>query len=80
VDDSQQTPLHVAVFYGNASAVKCLLEEGADVELKNDSGAQPIHLATEGDFRYVIDKINNRHTLLQLRAKKGGGGGTLKYW
>jgi ankyrin repeat protein len=56
VDDSQQTPLHAAAYNGNASAVKCLLEEGADVELKDGDGAQPIHLASsEGNFKYVID-------------------------
>jgi ankyrin repeat protein len=60
VDDSEQTPLHAAACNGNASAVKCLLEEGADVELKDDDGAQPIHLASrEGNSKYVID--NNRH-------------------
>lgn len=55
VDDDQQTPLHTAAYYGNAYAVKCLLEKDADMELKDEDEALPIHLASSrGYFKYVI--------------------------
>jgi ankyrin repeat protein len=41
------TPLQWAVFEGDTSEVRCLLEAGADVSLANDYGASPMSLASE---------------------------------
>ena len=38
--------LHWAVLYGKIEMAKCLIDNGADVDMKNDSdGATPLHLA-----------------------------------
>ena len=58
VDDTQRTLLHTAADNGNAYAVKYLLEKEADMELKDEDEAQPIHLASsEGHFKYVISML-----------------------
>ena len=34
----QSTPLHVAARRGHANIVKCLIDEGADINIKDDDG------------------------------------------
>ena len=52
VDSEQKTPLHLAAYKGHASAVEYLLEKGADMELKDEDGNHPIHLAAdEGQYK-----------------------------
>ena len=59
LDEEQQTPLHKAADQGHASAVKYLLENGADMELKDEDGNQPIHLAASGGhFEYVYKALS----------------------
>ena len=42
-----QTPLHIAALRNHLEAVRLLLKNGADVELQNIGGDQPIHNAAE---------------------------------
>ena len=54
VDSLHHTPLHIAARRNHTSAVKILLEKGADMRLKDDNGDQPIHIAAEaGHYEYV---------------------------
>ena len=49
-----QTPLHYAALRNNTEAVRILLQNGADVELKDKHGDQPIHKAAKkGNNEYV---------------------------
>jgi hypothetical protein len=47
------TPLHLAVLRGDASAVEKLLAQGADAKATNDAGATALHYAV-GSERMVI--------------------------
>ena len=46
-DSLHHTPLHIAAKRNHISAVKILLTKGADMQLKDDNGDQPIHIAAE---------------------------------
>lgn len=46
--NTEMTPLHLATRYGNAVAVRMLLEAGADRRVAIAFGVQPMLLATEG--------------------------------
>jgi ankyrin repeat protein len=50
-DKYPRTPLHSAARYGAFSAVKFLLDQGADFSVKEESGNTPLHLASI--FRHV---------------------------
>ena len=57
IDDSHRTPLHGAARRNHVAAVKILLEHNADMELKDEDGDQPIHVAAEnGHQEYVVHK------------------------
>lgn len=43
-DDARYTPLHQASYYGNARAVKALLEMGASTDLLNNEGLTPLEV------------------------------------
>ncbi len=47
VDSLHHTALHIAARRNHTSAVKILLAKGADMQLKDDNGDQPIHIAAE---------------------------------
>lgn len=53
-DERQETPLHCAVCFGEIAAVRILLDNNADMQLKNYFGDQPIHKAARAsDHKYV---------------------------
>lgn len=46
VDNEGKTPLHLAIYYSNASlAIKYLIDHGADVIAADHEEKQPFHLA-----------------------------------
>ena len=52
MDQFQRTPLTLAVF-NNIIAVRILLENNANMKLKDRGGEQPIHLAAgNGNYEY----------------------------
>ena len=56
MDKELRTPLHLAAENNHVSAVKYLFEKNADMEVKDDDGDQPIHLASRrGHFKYVTN-------------------------
>jgi uncharacterized protein len=55
---NKTTPLMMAAHYGTAGAVKLLLEEGADVSLKNDLGLTAIDFAQQAKKQDSVDVIS----------------------
>ena len=54
-DALERTPLHAAARNNCTETVKILLENNADMELKDAIGDQPIHAAAEyGNHKYII--------------------------
>ena len=52
-DDYGRNPLFYAALCNNLKAVRLLLKNGADVELQDRFGNQPIHYAENGNNEYV---------------------------
>ena len=53
MDKNQKTPLHWAAERNNTTAVRILLENSANMHLKDKFGDQPIHLAALfGRYKY----------------------------
>ncbi len=55
---NKTTPLMMAAHYGTPGAVKLLLEEGADVSLKNDLGLSAIDFAQNAKKQDSVDVIS----------------------
>lgn len=56
-DSHKRTPLHLAVLNGDVNLVKKLLERGANVNLVDDVGSNPLHRAAEnGNFFRLREK------------------------
>ncbi|MFV0948936.1 ankyrin repeat domain-containing protein [Wolbachia endosymbiont of Nasonia giraulti] len=82
-NQSQETPLHLAIKEGNEKIVEALLNKGADVNLRDKSESTPLHLAIKkGNENIVkallaVDRINvdlqdkSESTPLCLAAEKG---------
>lgn len=51
------TPLHVAASIGNRDAIACLLDNGANINLKNCRGENPLDFASRRGQRAVIDEL-----------------------
>lgn len=65
---NKTTPLMMAAHYGTPGAVKLLLEEGADVSLKNDLGLTAIDFAQNANKQDSVDVIS-----AFIRAKQPKG-------
>lgn len=49
-----ETPLHAAAAAGSASAVRMLLEAGADARVRRDNGDTPLHRAATGEIAELL--------------------------
>lgn len=47
VDEKRKTPLHFAADYGRIEIVKILIAGCASLDIKDDSGRTPLHLASK---------------------------------
>jgi len=65
---NKTTPLMMAAHYGTPGAVKLLLEEGADVSLKNDLGLTAIDFAQRGERK---DSAEIVAAFVRARQPKG---------
>lgn len=57
-DSEGNTPLMLAVTYGNTRIVRRLLIKGANRYLKNGEGKLPIDIARESDFKTITKMLN----------------------
>ena len=54
--DDQCTPAHYAGANGHVRCFQCLLEHGADISLKNNSGENPLDVARKHGKPHAISK------------------------
>lgn len=59
-----ETPLHIAAIKGDAEAVKELLDQGADPNLKDNAGWTPLHEACNLGHLTVVEILVSRGALL----------------
>ena len=56
------TPLHYASYRGNNDVIKLLINNGANIERKNDEGLNVLHMAVQGNrtasLIYFVEKYN----------------------
>ncbi|VDQ13435.1 unnamed protein product [Trichobilharzia regenti] len=50
INELGDQPIHSAVLGKHLQILRLLIDFGAKVDMKNQQGAQPIHLAGEGNF------------------------------
>ncbi|WP_409286213.1 ankyrin repeat domain-containing protein [Pontibacter sp. G13] len=51
------TPLHDAIWHGNAAAAKILIDAGADLSAKNYEGDTPLDLARRYQYQDIVEMI-----------------------
>ncbi|KAK8916372.1 hypothetical protein KSP39_PZI022555 [Platanthera zijinensis] len=76
-DDRGWTLLHVGARKGDLKVVKCLLEEGMDVNIlawgPKSQGETPLHLAAQGGHIKVMDLLLERGANIDARTKGACG-------
>lgn len=71
-DGHGNTPLHLAAELGNTQAVQCLLEKGAQVNIKNnDQSRTPLHCAIFFNQLAVVKLLLEKNPDLNLRENSG---------
>ena len=55
--DCYGMPLFIAVITNNLKIAKILLENGADVSVKNKNGYTPLNIAIKHDFKEMVDLL-----------------------
>ena len=48
------TPLHIASFYGHKDVIRVLLAGGADINARDNDGKTPLHVASFYDHKEVV--------------------------
>ncbi len=56
----EATPLHLAVFHGNAQAAKFLIDHGASLEVRDDYGLTPLQLAEAKNHTACTELLRSR--------------------
>lgn len=63
-DNKKQTPLHLATLHGHAKAIKILMDKGADVTLKDLTGASAIDYVTKRNLIFC-------NSIIEVCLRKG---------
>ena len=64
VSNDGNTALHIAAFYGHYDVVKLLLNYGAKINIKNNSGKLPKDLAMTKEIKDLLDYFENDPIIL----------------
>ena len=81
-NDDKWTPLHYAISIKSLEAVGILIENGADLDLQDNSGSSPLHIAAREGLCDILDclvlagasvhaKNGERNTPLMIAAAEG---------
>jgi ankyrin repeat protein len=71
--ESGNTPLHFSAGRGTqVSTVQILLDNGANIDARNDMGQTPLMLAAQYGFTDIIQLLLDKDAKVNLRAKPGG--------
>jgi hypothetical protein len=65
-DNDGNTPLMLAVTYGNTRVVRRLLIKGADRYVKNRSGKIPMDVALENNYQTIPKMLDEQYTFMDL--------------
>ncbi|KAI9888340.1 MAG: hypothetical protein M1814_000571 [Vezdaea aestivalis] len=75
-DNESDTPLSIAAYQGHEDVVRCLIELGADVNVRHENGLSALDRAAEGGFsaiaKYLIEggaNIEDAKLYLQTRRR-----------
>lgn len=87
LDNEKRTPLHIAVNNGSLKQVQLLLENGADVHVKDAKGNTPLHNVHSLDFaKLLVDcgadvkaVTNSGKTVIFSAADKQGDGECVRF-
>ena len=58
LDNQRRTPLHVAIEWNNVSAVKFLLDHGAQPNIPNSEGLDAVHLASRFKRASILSMLS----------------------
>ena len=64
-----QAPIHIAISHNDPEMVQILLDNGADINLKDGNKRTPLHLASKFGFLEMAEFLIGRHALLEHRDK-----------
>ena len=68
-DNLSNTPLHIAVEHGNVEVAEYLVEQGASLLVRNQSGNYPIHLAiSTGQTRVIEFLLQQNRSLIHFEG------------
>ncbi len=71
LNDDENTPLSLAVYYGNLKTVGLLLSNEADGSIQNNEGNSPLHLATRKSHLEKVQKLLQHGSEVNLANKAG---------
>lgn len=70
-NNSGETPLHLAAFYGKVGNVKVLLEEGADVNARNGKRNTALHYASLMGYEETVRELIKGGSNINIGNKIG---------
>lgn len=74
VDNNKMTPLHWAAELGNQAIAKLLIDNKADVNIKDKMGFTPLHWAAYFDKKDVAEELlNNSNSNIDVNVKSDFG-------
>jgi ankyrin repeat protein len=63
--------IHLAAYFGLTDAMLKLIEKGADIELKDSSGAMPLHWAARGGHKAVVFLLLEKGANIDAESSSG---------
>ncbi len=71
MDNFGNSPLHLAILYGERDYATSLINQGADINLKNNLELSPLHLAAYLDDDETLKHLLNKGAEIDIRGNSG---------